>query len=283
MERGARPPAVAGAFYPRDGAALARSIEECFQDARRGPGRLPTHVRSAGRRIRAAVVPHAGYVYSGAIAAQAYAAIAAERPPASVLILGVNHHGIGAPAALSARPWATPLGPVEVDDELLGRLNRGPLEIDEEAHGPEHSIEVQLPFLEYVVPQPKFVALSITFGPLGFLREVAEVVRRAVHAHDVLLLASTDFSHYVAPEEADRLDHLALGAILARDAERLYRTVDEERISMCGIAPTTVMLAALADEPLGARLLRWGHSGETERMPAVVGYASVLFERDSPA
>lgn len=277
-----RRPAVAGQFYPADGAALAREVERCFTDPR-GPGALPVRHRSATRRIVAAIVPHAGYPYSGPIAAHVYAQVAAERAPRSVLVLGVDHHGASRGASLSARPWLTPLGPTASDPDLLRALERPPVEVDEPAHAREHSIEVQLPFLEYVLPRPSFVPLEIRFGPLTFLEKVAEVVRSALDGRDVLVLASTDFSHYVPPRTAERLDRLAIDAILARDARRLYETVTEHEISMCGIAPTTVLLAALAGRPLTARLLRWGHSGEVEQMSEVVGYAAILLEEaDGP-
>jgi len=229
-------------------------------------------------------VPHAGYEYSGAIAAHVYARIAALRPPQTVLILGVDHHGRSRGASLSDRAWSTPLGPVEVDHELVRALSRGPIEVDEAAHAQEHSIEVQLPFLEYVLPKPRFVALEVGFGPFEFLEEVAGVVREAVRDRDVLLLASTDFSHYVPARTAERLDRLAINAILARDARALYETVARNDISMCGIAPTTVLLAATHGRPLSARLLRWGHSGEVTPMREVVGYASITLERgDGPS
>lgn len=276
-----RPPAVAGQFYEADGQRLAQQVEACFRSPR-GPGELPAPRRSGQRRVRAIIVPHAGLVYSGPIAALAYAAVAAERPPEGVLILGVDHHGLGAPAALSDRDWAMPLGPVPTDHALVGRLHRSPVTIDESAHSAEHSIEVQLPFLDYVVPAPRFAALMIRHGPYDFLESVAEVVRRAVADRDVLLIASTDFSHYVAPATARRLDALALEQIDRRDARGLFDVVEREEISMCGIAPTTVLLRALADEPLTSRRLRWGHSGEAEPMHQVVGYASVLLESAVP-
>jgi MEMO1 family protein len=277
MPTSPRPPAVAGQFYEGDGAALARQLESCFTDAR-GPGTLPTRQRSPERKVRAAVVPHAGYVYSGAIAAHAYRLIAADRPPESVLVLGVDHHGASRGASLSARPWLTPLGPTPVDRELVAALRKPPVDVDEEAHAREHSIEVQLPFLEYVLPHPRFVPLEVGFGPYSFLEEVANVVRSAIEDRDVLLIASTDFSHYVAPAVADRLDHMAIEPILASDARGLYDTVTRNDISMCGVAPTTVLLAALTGSNLRPRLLRWGHSGEVEKMREVVGYASIVFE-----
>jgi MEMO1 family protein len=287
---GARPPAVAGQFYAAEGRALAAEVEACFLDPR-GPGHLPSRTRSPTRHLRAAVVPHAGFTYSGPIAARVYAEVAAERPPATVLILGVDHHGSALRAAVSDRPWMTPLGPIEVDHALVHRLargpvdvteDRGPVRIDELAHAAEHSIEVQLPFLEYVLPRPRVVALMVRFGPLRELLEIADVVRAAIAGHDVLLLASTDFSHYVTPTEADHLDHLAIDRILARDPDGLYRTVEEHLISMCGIAPTTVLLAALRGETLTTSLLRWGHSGEAEKMARVVGYAAIALRSPTP-
>ncbi len=272
-----RPPAVAGQFYEEDGRELVRQIESCFR-SERGPGALPTRQRDPNRRLRAVVGPHAGYEYSGPIAALAYQAIAAERPPESVLILGVDHHGASRGAALSARDWTTPLGPTPCDPYLRAALTHPPIEVDENAHTQEHSIEVQLPFLEYVLPHPRFVALEVAFDSFAHLERVARVVRAAVEHRDVLLIASTDFSHYVPVATARRLDGLAIDAILARDARRLYDVVRSEDISMCGIAPTTVLLAALAEEPLAARLLRWGHSGEATPMRDVVGYASLVLE-----
>lgn len=281
MDESPRPPAVAGAFYPAEGRELAREVERCFLDAR-GPGELPTRHRSAERRLVAAVVPHAGLRYSGAIAAHVYRRVAAERAPESVLVLGVDHAGAGRGAVVSLRPWLTPLGPTPVDRPLADALLGPVVSVDEAAQAGEHSIEVQLPFLEYVLPRPSFVPLQVRFGSYRYLEQVGAAVRAAVQGRDVLLLASTDFSHYVPPEEAERLDRPAIDAILARDARRLYDVVVREEISMCGIAPTTALLAALEDRPLRATVLRWGHSGEVEPSGAVVGYAAIVLEESRP-
>jgi AmmeMemoRadiSam system protein B len=171
---------------------------------------------------------------------------------------------------------------VPVDRDLVRALARGPVEIDERAHAPEHSIEVQVPFLQFVLPRPRLAALEVSFGTFGFLLDVAAVVTRALRGRDTLVVASTDFSHYVPAEEARRLDRLALDRILARDAEGLYDTVTQRGISMCGIAPTAVLLAALRDERLSCRLLGWGHSGEAEPMREVVGYAALSLETPAP-
>jgi len=273
---------VAGQFYPESATELARALEECFRSPR-GPGDLPAHHRSPERRVRAAIVPHAGYEFSGPIAALAYAQIASERPPESVLILGVDHHGAGEGPALSDLPWMTPLGPTPIDAPLRKALTHPPVQVDEAAHALEHSIEVQLPFLEYVLPHPRFVPLQVPYDTFPELERVGRVVAEAVRGRDTLLIASTDFSHYVPAATAQRLDRLAIETILSRDPRALYETVAENDISMCGIAPTTVLLTALADEPLSARLLSWGHSGEAVAMRDVVGYASLVLEASSPA
>lgn len=278
----ARPPAVAGQFYAENGAELARQVEECFRSPR-GPGELPVRHRTPERRIRGAIVPHAGYEFSGPIAALAYDQIARERPPESVLILGVDHHGAGNGPALSDVPWMTPLGPTPIDEALRTALTHPPVEVDEAAHALEYSIEVQLPFLEYVLPHPRFVPLQIPFDTFPALERVGRIVADAVRGRDTLLIASTDFSHYVPPAIAERLDRLATDAILTRNPKTLYDTVSENDLSMCGIAPTTVLLAALAHEPLAARLLRWGTSGDAVPMRDVVGYASLLLEAPSSA
>jgi AmmeMemoRadiSam system protein B len=194
----------------------------------------------------------------------------------------VNHRARGAAAAVSDRDWVTPIGRVPVDRELVHDLAHDPVQIDEAAHQGEHSIEVELPFLQYVLPHPRIAALSVSFGPLGFLEEVGDAVRRALRDRSVLLVASTDFSHYVPAEVARKMDRYAIDEILRRDPSGLYSSVTERDISMCGVAPTTTLLSALKGEALTGRLLAWGHSGEAEPMADVVGYASLLLESESP-
>jgi len=274
MPARSRSPVVAGTFYPGGARELREQLDACFLDPR-GPGRLPGPARRSARSVRAAIVPHAGYLFSGPIAARSYAEIADDPAPSSVLVLGVDHHGGGGPA-LSDIAWSTPLGDVEVDHRLVERLARPPVRVHEHAHDREHSIEVQLPFLQRILPGARFVALQVEFGPFEHLEEIGHVVREAVRGRDVVLLASTDFSHYVPAEEAERKDRHAIAPILARDPRRLYDVVVGEEISMCGIAPTTVMLCALEEERLEAELVRWGHSGEAAPMDEVVGYAAMV-------
>lgn len=273
-----RRPAVAGQFYAGEEAALRREVDDCFSDPR-GPGPLGPGPRSSSRTIDAIIVPHAGLPYSGPIAAHAYARVARERAPESVVILGVDHHGVGGLASLSARPWRTPLGDVPVDLDLLHALDRSPLSVNEPAHLLEHSIEVQLPFLQRVLPGTPFVPIQVRYASYESLTEVAAVVRTATEGKDVLLIASTDFTHYEPAGVAEELDRKALAPILRGDAQGLYDVVAREELSMCGIAPTTVLLAALSGTPRTIRLLRWGHSGEAAPMDEVVGYAALTVQR----
>lgn len=276
-----RPPAVAGSFYPQDPASLRSAIENSFL-GKRGPGTVPRAGGHTGmdRRVIAGVVPHAGYVYSGPVAAHFYGRVSKERPPKTILLLGVNHHGVGGLFSLSDEDWRTPLGTVPTDRELLAALARPPLTIDGPAHHLEHSIEVEIPFLQYLWPESlSIVALQVSFSELSLLKEVGRIVAEAVASKDVLLIASTDFSHYLPPEEAHTLDGKAHDALLTLSPDRLYRTVVTQNISMCGIAPTTVLLAALEDSHVNARLLARGTSGDAEPMETVVGYASFSLER----
>ena len=276
-----RSPAVAGSFYPASADELEKLLEECFVSNPLGPqGR-----RMAAPNLLGGLVPHAGYIYSGPCAAHFYALL--EKDTQSVIILGVNHQGIGAKAALSpAAVWDTPLGDVPVDPELQQRLLTGVdfLRVDERAHLKEHSIEVQLPFLQTVLPGSTFVPISLGHLALNDCerlgRAVAEIYERQVAAgRKTLLVASSDLSHYLSPEETETLDTLALERVLALDPLGLLKTVENEDISMCGVIPTAVLLfAAKALGVTEARLLKHCHSGDAVRMREVVGYASVAIE-----
>ena len=162
-------------------------------------------------------------------------------------------------------------------------LRGGPIVVDEATHRLEHSIEVQLPFLQLVAPGVPVAMLTVGFADLPTLLAVGERVRSAVSGRPTLLIASTDFSHYVPAEVARKLDARAVGAILRGDPRELYEVVERDRISMCGIAPTTVLLAALRGESLRTLDLGWGHSGEVEPMRTVVGYDALVLERAAAA
>jgi hypothetical protein len=231
------------------------------------------------------MVPHAGYVYSGPCAAHLYAKL--DKDTRRVILLGVNHRGRGAHAALSAAEfWETPLGRSPVDRELGERLKNeiGFLTEDDKAHRDEHSIEVQLPFLQSVLGGFTFLPISLSYLTEPECQALGQAIARVVEAQTtqeekLLLLASSDLNHYQSPKETERLDRMALDKILALDPSGLLETVEANDISMCGVIPTAVLLfAANALNAKPARLLKHCHSGDVTRMREVVGYASVAVE-----
>jgi AmmeMemoRadiSam system protein B len=280
-----REPAVAGRFYPADPEALAREVDGFLGVA----GGSAAVAGGLARPALGLVAPHAGYVYSGAIAGAVFARVSV---PARVLVLGPNHTGLGAPAAVwPGGSWHTPLGTVPVDAELTGALlsggGPGPggsraadsiLEPDTGAHRLEHALEVQVPFLRRARPDVAIAALCLSHLTFPDCQRVARVVASATRAAGALLVASSDMSHYLPAEEARVLDARAIERMLALDAEGLFEVVHRERITMCGVIPATVMLlAAVARGARSAELVRYGHSGEVsgddER---VVGYAGIV-------
>ncbi len=278
-----RRPAVAGQFYEGRGEALRSQIEGLFK-SKMGPGSPPKQPGSEGRVV-GAVVPHAGYVYSGAVAAWSYSAIYKDRRPGSFVILGPNHHGVGSGVSLFPEgTWETPLGAASIDDGLARAILKTSSIIDKdtEAHAYEHSIEVQIPFLQYLFGGIRFVPISMMLQDLETATEVGRDIAKAAKAEgaDVVVIASTDFSHYVPPDVAHRNDDLAIQRILAMDAQGLFRVVEEESISMCGYGP--VMAAIEACTAMGAKrgeLLKYATSGDVMPMREVVGYASIAMVR----
>jgi len=266
-----RYPAVAGAFYEADPQALRRQVEGCYTHPL-GPGKVPTAAKGL-REIRGLVCPHAGLMYSGPVAAHAYAALAADGLPETVVILGPNHSGSGAPVALATTDFQTPLGVARLDADLTKRLKRGAIEEDMVAHRREHSLEVQLPFLLHLGPRLKFAMVCLGFQEIDVAREVGKAVAEAVEGRDAVIVASTDFSHYIPKEDATRLDHLALQEILKMDAAAFYRVKNRHDISMCGYGPVMALLEALGKGR--TRLLKYATSGDVAPMRDVVGYAAV--------
>lgn len=276
-----RPAAVAGTFYPADAEDLRAQLDDCFNRSPLGPmGAL-----KPAPAIIAGLVPHAGPIYSGPCAAHLYNRLdpATER----VILLGVNHRGRGHKAALSPWPrWQNPLGETAVDDrvnlELLDRVQF--LRRDELAHASEHSIEIQLPFLQRVLRKFQFVPISLAHLSIDECAELGSALapicqNETAAGRKTILLASSDLSHYLSPAETETLDRLALDPVLDVNPEGLLRVVAENDISMCGVLPAAVMLFAVRE--LGARnarLLKHCHSGDVAPMQNVVGYASVAIE-----
>lgn len=276
-----RPAAVAGSFYPADAEALRDSLRECFDSHPLGP----KESRTPSPSLVGGMTPHAGYTYSGPCAAHLYSRV--DESTSLAIVVGVNHRARGARVALSpADFWETPLGRIPIDrdagERLLGEVDF--LTADERAHRDEHSIEVQLPFLQTVLDEFTFLPISLAHVSETECRRLGESLARLYEARSaagakLLLVASSDLNHYLPPAETEILDGLALEKILALDAPGLLCTVAENRISMCGVAPTAAVLFAAS--ALGAkkpRLLKHCHSGDAKPMREVVGYASVAVE-----
>ena len=279
-----RRPAVAGMFYPGTKAALLRSIEEAFK--RVGIQSIPRPVSEGPRKIVGLLCPHAGYMYSGHVAASAYAEVAEDGIPQTFVVIGPNHTGLGAPISVfEAGSWETPLGLVHIDEELAGAiLDACPLaESDQVGHMAEHSVEVQFPFLQAIYGEVRMVPVVMLNQTMSASRELGMAIAKACKAlgRDCVIIASSDLTHYEPAEVAERKDRSALDAILRLDEESLYKAISTMSISMCGYGPTAAMLVAA--KALGARtaqLIKYSHSGETTGdYSAVVGYGAVVVKR----
>ncbi|MCX8204111.1 MAG: AmmeMemoRadiSam system protein B [Candidatus Nezhaarchaeota archaeon] len=276
-----RRPAVAGYFYESDPSSLRARIEQCFL-SKLGPGRLPKVAVDGPRRIKGLVVPHAGYMYSGPVAAHAYLALAEDGVPDTVVIIGPNHTGWGAGVSMMAEgSWRTPLGDVEIDAELAKSIQKASelISIDEEAHLNEHSIEVQLPFLAYLYGSRfKFVPICMMLQSYEPCVDVGRAVASASQGRNVVIIASSDFTHYESQASAGAKDRLAIGFIERLDPAGLLEVVESRGISMCGPGPVAAML--VASTLLGAssaKLLKYATSGDvTHDYSSVVGYSSML-------
>lgn len=264
-----RPPAVAGTFYEAEPERLRAQVERCIAGVARG-----------NDRFIGVVAPHAGLMYSGSVAGALYQQLAI---PSRLIILCPNHTGLGTPASInSSGAWRTPLGLAEIDEELAAALEKHApmLQQDVRAHAREHSLEVQLPFLQLLQPQFRFVPICLALGSLRQCEELGAAIAATVMnaGGPVGIIASSDLNHYADQETTLRKDQRAIDAILALDPAELWRRVREEEISMCGYVPTTVMLyAAKVLGATSARLLRHTTSGDVNGDYAqVVGYASIV-------
>jgi AmmeMemoRadiSam system protein B len=261
-----REPAVAGRFYTRDPGALAAEVAGLLA----GPAPLP-------REALGILSPHAGYVFSGAVAGATWARV---RVPPRVVLLCPNHTGRGARVALwPGGSWRTPLGAVPVDPTLTADLlATGLCAADRAAHVLEHALEVQLPFLQ--VRRPDAAVAALCLGPLDFerCRALGLALAEVAGHHGALVVASSDMSHYLPAEVARRKDRLALDRLLALDARGLHEVVEREDISLCGFVPATVMLvAAVARGATGAELTGYRTSGDvTGDQRSVVAYAGAI-------
>ncbi len=263
-----REPAVAGLFYPENREELLWWLKEHMEDT---PSRI--------YKAKGIMVPHAGYIYSGSVAAKVYGKITI---PDVAILMGPNHTGLGPEVSLMARgEWLTPLGRTYIEETLAEEiLTEAPfVEEDRLAHLREHSLEVQLPFLQFLNPDIKIVPMVLYPITFSKVQALARALARAIEARDenILLVASSDMSHYLPSSIAKKKDNLAIERILALDGEGLVRVVLENDISMCGYIPTAVMIEA--SKLLGAKsatLVSYSHSGEVTGEEPVVGYAGII-------
>lgn len=263
-----RRPAVAGQFYPGDPAGLRAFLE----------GAVPR----AGDPAAAlgVVAPHAGYVYSGGVAGKVFGRV---RVPDACVLLGPNHTGLGTRASIVSRgEWQTPLGTVPIHGPLADAL-RGScplLEEDPLAHAHEHSLEVEVPFLQYRNPAVRIVPIAFQLTSRAEVQEAGEGIAAALAGwpEPVLLVASSDMTHYESHRSAREKDAKAVDRVLALDPAGLLDTVKRDRISMCGVIPTAVLLVAA--RRLGAtrgELVAYATSGEVSGdFERVVGYAGMM-------
>lgn len=263
-----RKPAVSGQFYPANARVLRQQIETYLEP------------EAPRKEVRGAVVPHAGYTFSGPVAGAVYSRILF---PDNFIILGPNHTGMGVPySIMSEGSWQTPLGEVSINSPLAQKIRRHSpfLQEDEKAHWHEHSIEVQLPFLQNLEQPFQFVPIVLAEINLEVFRSIGTAIARAIkeESEKTVVLASSDFTHYEPHSVAKEKDRQAINAILALDEEKLLQEVVRNNISMCGQGPCCVML--IASKALGAteaKLVKYQTSGDIiGDYSQVVGYAGIL-------
>ncbi len=280
-----RRPVVAGSFYEGNAEALRAQIKSCFL-SKQGPQKLPTVNATGPRKILGLVSPHAGYMYSGAVAATAYFSLASDGKPDTIVVLGPNHTGYGNPlSAMNEGAWRTPLGDVQIDQELAEAIanETGIIDFDEIAHRHEHSIEVQLPFLQYLYGD------SFTFVPICFLMqdletatEMGKALAEVLANRNALIVASSDFTHYEPQEVVNHKDAEALKAIERLDEKKLYEVLESENASACGYGPIAASL--VYSKSVGAKraeILNHKTSGDiTGDKSSVVGYAAASIKKE---
>ncbi len=266
-----RPPAVSGMFYEAAPERLRAQVDACFAANPPSPSK---------EKFIGGVVPHAGLMYSGHVAAAFYAVADL---PKRLIILCPNHTGAGHFAAINRQgAWRTPLGDVPIDTPLADALmaKTGLLAEDGRAHAREHSLEVQLPFLQRVLRDFTFVPICLGAHRYEYADEIGAAIANVVKesADPIGILASSDLNHYEDQQSTLRKDQLAIDQVVARDPAELWRVVDDLDISMCGFIPTTTMLvAANALGATNARLLKHATSGDINGdYGHVVGYAAIL-------
>jgi len=277
-----RDPVVAGRFYEGREKALRRQIEDCYRHSL-GPGGLPEVNRQPPATPAGWVVPHAGYLYSGPVAAFAFQDLAARGVPDTVVVYGTQHYSTSS-VAISYEDHLTPLGPCRVDTELAHAVTRGPIEHHDYVHDREHSLEVQLPFLQHLAPETRILPIAVGRISPESAAEVGTVVREAIGDRPFAVLASTDFTHNDFAHTATRedrewlagRDRMAIDRILERDTKGLFDVVTDNGITMCGMPPVMAMLETIRGS--SAELLKYACSAQVAPSNYVVGYAAIRVE-----
>lgn len=276
-----RYPAVAGAFYEATREKLVGRIKWCFTH-NLGPGRIPEVSTIRRKESIGFIVPHAGYMYSGPVAAHAYYRIAVEGKPDVFVIVGPNHTGIGTAVSVYDKGiWVTPMGEVKIDSEFAAELlrNSNYLDVNYAAHTYEHSIEVQLPFLQHLFEYFTFVPIVMSYQVPEVAKDLANAIVNASRklGKDVVVLASSDLTHYEPHEVAYAKDAEVLKAIISLKPEDVYDIVITKDVSMCGVGPVlTLLYVAILSGGKSGEVLKYATSGDvTGDLEAVVGYASV--------
>ena len=277
-----RRPAVAGAFYAASQDSLRKQIIDSFNH-RLGPGRLPD--KQIEQDILSVVCPHAGYMFSGPSAAHCYLALGEQMSPETVVVIGPNHTGWGTPVSVMREGvWETPLGQVTIDSELADKIielsatARG----DESAFIREHSVEVQLPFLQFIYPDFKFVPICMGYQDLETSVELGKALFEASKGKEIIVIASSDLTHQESKTSANTKDRYVLNAIQEMDEKKLQESVKKHRISTCGYG--TISAALVYSKLKGAtkaEVLSYYTSGDIiGDNSAVVGYASAKITRN---
>ena len=266
-------------FYAGTIEELEEQIRWCYKHEL-GPGTIPQVNEKGPRQLLAMIVPHAGYYYSGPVAAHAYKELAQDGVFDTAVIVGPNHTGYGHPVSVwTEGSWSTPLGEVEVDKKLAKRLLGDVAKSDETAHMHEHSIEVQLPWLQYLYGKVRIVPIAMLAQDIETARIVGKSIGQA--GSNLVVIASSDLTHYEPHSVAMEKDGSVIEAIIALDEEELYERCQRLRCTMCGYGPVAVALVASKEmKAKKASLLKYATSGDTSGdFSRVVGYGSIVIKR----
>ncbi|MFW9850702.1 MAG: AmmeMemoRadiSam system protein B [Candidatus Thorarchaeota archaeon] len=276
-----RLPVVAGRFYEGEENILRQRIEDSFLKGN-GPGRLPEGDPGNTRRLKALISPHAGFVYSGMPAAHSYLNLYEDGKPDHIVIIGPNHSGYGSPVAVCNDDWKTPLGVAKYDTAL------GPAIVEQNeyatndciAHSAEHSIEVQVPFLQYSFGEDfSFVPICLSDYRFEVIESLGKTIANLAKEMDILVIASSDFTHFESAASAKIKDNQALEYLEYLDPEGFMGFVREHRVSICGSGPiATALVFAKEQGATSYRLFKYTTSGDvTGDNNSVVAYVSGAF------